>query len=156
MLGQKLVADVMEIADQGRGDAALAKCVADMRHCGCGLVTVDRDPHQFGARARKRWDLRQGARDIGGVGVGHRLHHNRRAPADGDIADHDLRGFMPGLGSGDVVLWWFDRLVHGVSNIRFWWLPSTYNELWGRLQPFNNGSKVPQNSKISNFGPHPS
>ena len=68
----------------------------------------------------KRRDLRDGALDIGGVGVGHRLHDDRRAAADGDIADHDLRGFVPGAGAGDVVLRRFFGLVHGVSNIRFW------------------------------------
>ena len=90
-----------------------------MRHRGRGLVAVDRDPHQFGAGARQRRDLRHRAVDIGGVGVGHRLHHDRGAAADGDISDHDLGGFMPGLGAGDIILGRFDWLVHGVSNIRF-------------------------------------
>ena len=120
ILRQQLVADIMEIADQGRGDAALAQLVADMRHRGRGLIAVDRDPHQFGTGARKGRDLLHRARDIGGVGIGHRLHHDRRAPADGDIADHDLGGFVPGPGAGDVVLRGFFGLVHGVSNIRFW------------------------------------
>ena len=120
IFGEQLVADVMEIADQGRGDAALAQAVADMRHGGGGFLAVDRDAHHFGAGARERGDLGDGAVDIGGVGVGHRLHDDRRAAADGDIADHDLRGFMPGAGAGDVVLRRFFGLVHGVSNIRFW------------------------------------
>ena len=104
IVGQQLVADVMEIADQRRGDAALAQAVADVRHGGGGLLAVDRDAHHFGAGARQRRDLRDGAVDIGGVGVGHRLHDDRRAAADGDIADHDLGGLMPGAGAGDVVL----------------------------------------------------
>ena len=120
IVGQQLVADIMEIADQGRGDAALAQFVPDMRHGGGSLVAIDRDSHQFGAGARQRCDLRHGARDIGSVGIGHRLHHDGRAAADGDIADHDLRCFMPGRRSGDVVLGWFDGLVHGFPNIRFW------------------------------------
>ena len=91
-----------------------------MRHGGGGLVAVDRDAHHFGAGARQCGDLRDGALDIGGVGVGHRLHHDRRAATDGDIADHDLGGFMPGAGAGDVVVGKFFGLVHGVSNIRFW------------------------------------
>src|SRR5712664_3445133 len=48
MIGEQLVADVMEIADQGRGDAALAQFVADMRHRRCGLVAIHRDPHHLG------------------------------------------------------------------------------------------------------------
>ena len=91
-----------------------------MRNGGGGFVAVDRDANQLGAGARKGCDLRDGAVDIGGVGVGHRLHDDRRAAADGDIADHDLRGFMPGAGAGDVVLRRFFGFVHGVSNIRFW------------------------------------
>ncbi len=119
IIRQQLVADIVEIADQGRGDAALAQAVADMRHGGGGFFAIDRDAHQFGAGARQRGDLGDRALDIGGVGVGHRLHHDRRTAADGDIADHDLGGFVPGLGAGDVVLQRFFDLVHGVSNIRF-------------------------------------
>ena len=110
----------MEVADQGRGDAALAQAVADMRNGGGGLVAVHRDADHFRAGARQRCDLGDGAVDIGGVGVGHRLHDDRRTAADGDIADHDLGGLMPGAGAGDVVLRRFFGLVHGVSNIRFW------------------------------------
>src|SRR3979411_1610903 len=51
--------------------------------------------------------------DIGRIGVGHRLHDDRRAAADGDIADHDLGGFTPGFGAGEVVLRRFYGLVHG-------------------------------------------
>ncbi len=120
IVGQELVADIMEVADQRRGDAALAQAVADMRHGGGGLLAVDRDPHQFGPGARQGRDLGDGAVDIGGVGVGHRLHHDRRAAADGDIADHDLGGLTPGVGAGGVILRRFYGLVHGASNIRFW------------------------------------
>ena len=50
---QQLVADVMEIADQRRIDAALAQAVADMRNGGGGFLAVDRDAHHFGP-ARER------------------------------------------------------------------------------------------------------
>jgi hypothetical protein len=56
--------------------------------------------------------LGNGRFDIGGVGVGHRLHHDRSAAADGDIADLDLRGSMPGAGAGDVDFGEFFGLVH--------------------------------------------
>ena len=120
MVGQQLVADIMEIADQRRGDAALAQLVADMRHGGRGLVAIHRDADHFGAGARQRCDLLDGALDVGGVGVGHRLHDDRRAAADGDVADHDLGGGVPGPGARDILLERFFKLVHGVSNIRFW------------------------------------
>jgi hypothetical protein len=67
-----------------------------------------------GAGARQCRDLRDGALDIGGVGVGHRLHDDRRAAADGDIADHDLGWFYAGRwGPATVVVGRFFRLVHG-------------------------------------------
>ena len=120
ILGEQLVADVMEIADQGRGDATLAQAVTDVRNGGGGLLAVDRDAHHFRAGARQCGDLRDRALDIGGVGIGHRLHDDRGPPADGNIADHDLGGFMPSLGAGDVVLRDHFGLVHGASDIRFW------------------------------------
>ena len=84
MIAEQLVADVVEIADQRDTDAALEKRVADMRHGGGRLVAIDRDPHQFGARAPQRRNLTRRRLDVGGVGVGHRLHHDRRAAADRD------------------------------------------------------------------------
>ena len=74
----------------------LRRRVADMRHRGGGLVAVDGDPHHFRTGAGQRRHLGHRAVDIGGVGVGHRLHDDRRAAADGDIADHDLGGFVAG------------------------------------------------------------
>ena len=61
-----------------------------MRHGGGGLVAIDGDPHQFRTGAGQCRDLRDGALDIGGVGVGHRLHDDRRAAADLDAIDVDL------------------------------------------------------------------
>ncbi|MGY4316809.1 hypothetical protein ACVWW1_006136 [Bradyrhizobium sp. JR3.5] len=119
ILGEQLVADIVEVADQGRGDAQLAQAVADVRHGGGGFLAVDGDAHHLGAGAGERGDLGDGALDVGGVGVGHRLHDDRRAAADGDVADHDLRGVVPRCGTGDVVLRQNLGLVHGVSNIRF-------------------------------------
>ena len=120
MLGQQLVADIMEIADQGRGDAALAR---PSRICGTAAAASSRSTVIRTSSEPARESAATCATvpvDIGGVGIGHRLHHDRRAPADGDIADHDLRGFVPGPRAGDVVLRRCFRLVHGVSNIRFW------------------------------------
>ena len=114
------MADIVEVADQGRGDAALAQAIADVRNGGGGFLAIDGDAHHFRSGARQRRDLRDRAVDIGGVGIGHRLHDDRRTPADGNIADHDLGGFMPGAGTGDVVLRNYFGLVHGASNIRFW------------------------------------
>ena len=82
MIAEQLVADIVEVADQRRSDALGAEPVADMRHGSGGLVAVDSQAHQFGARPRQRRDLARGRLDVGGVGVGHRLDDDRRARAD--------------------------------------------------------------------------
>ena len=87
MIGQQLVADVMEVADDRHGDAHLRQPLLDARHGGGRLVAVDRDAHQLRAGARQRRHLARGAFDVGGVGIGHRLHDDRRAAADDDAAD---------------------------------------------------------------------
>ena len=98
MIGEQLVADIVEVADQGRAHAALQQRVADMGHRGGGLVAVDRDPHHFGAGPPKRRDLAGGRLDVGGVGIGHRLDDDRRAAADHDrrlaLADPNPDGRM--------------------------------------------------------------
>ena len=40
----------------------------------------------------------EGPLDVGGVGIGHRLHDNGRAAADGDAADIDRDRNVPWLG----------------------------------------------------------
>ena len=89
MIGQQLVADIVEIADQRHVDAARRELVADMRHRRRALVAIDRDAHQLRAGAPELADLLHRRLDVGGVGVGHRLHDDRRAAADHDAADID-------------------------------------------------------------------
>ncbi len=94
MIGEQLVADVMEVADERHADADLGEPLLDVRHGGRRLVAVDRDAHQLGAGARQRRHLARGAFDVGGVGIGHRLHDDRRTAADDDAADIDGDRFM--------------------------------------------------------------
>ena len=68
--------------------------VLDVRHRCRGLVAVDRDAHELGAGARQCGHLARGAFDVGGVGVGHRLHDDRRAAADDHAADVHGNRFM--------------------------------------------------------------
>src|SRR5207247_1626253 len=49
----------------------------DVRHRRRRLVAVDRDAHDLGAGARQRRHLRDRRRHVGGVGIGHRLDHDR-------------------------------------------------------------------------------
>ena len=94
IVGQQRVAVVMEVADDRHVHAHLRQPLLDVRHGGGGLVAVDRDAHDFGAGAGQRRHLARGALDVGRVGVGHRLHDDRRVAADGDAADIDGDRFM--------------------------------------------------------------
>ena len=100
MIGKKLVADIVEVADDRHVDIHFEQPLLDMRHGGRGLVAVDRDAHDLRAGARQRRHLLRRPLDIGGVGIGHRLHHNGCAAADGHIADLHGNGLMPFGGAG--------------------------------------------------------
>ncbi len=54
-----------------------------------------RDPHDVGAGVLEALDLFNGRARIGGQRVGHRLHGDRRIPADCHGADMDLPRFSP-------------------------------------------------------------
>ena len=95
VIGQQLVADVMEIADDRHGDAHLRQPLLDMRHGGGGLVAVDGDAHQLGAGAGERGHLAGGPLHIGGIGIGHRLHDDGRTAAHRDAGDVDRYRFVP-------------------------------------------------------------
>ena len=77
----------MEIADQRHVDAKFAQPVANVRHGFSGFIAIDGDAHKFRAGAGEVSDLADGACNIGGIGVGHRLHNHRRAATDFDAAD---------------------------------------------------------------------
>ncbi len=90
MIGQQLVADIVEIADQRHEHAARwAQLVADMRHGGCALVAIDGDADDLGAGAPQLRHLAHGRLDIGGVGIGHRLDDDRGAAAHHHATDID-------------------------------------------------------------------
>jgi hypothetical protein len=84
----------MEVADQRHSDAELPKSVADLRHRGRRFVAIDRDAHDLRAGMRQRGDLARGRLDVGRVGIGHRLHDDRRAAADRDATDLNRDRFM--------------------------------------------------------------
>ena len=110
MIGKELVADIVEVADDRHVDAHAQQPLLDVRHGGGGLVAVDGDAHDLRAGARQRRDLLRRRLHVGGVGVGHRLHDDRCAAADGDLADVDGDGLMPFGGAGEfhhLVTWSF-------------------------------------------------
>src|SRR5690606_28258794 len=95
--GQQLVAVVVEIADQRHLRPHHRQPVADAWHGRGGLGRVDGDAHQLRAGAPQLGDLLGGGRDVGGVGVGHRLHHHRRLSAHLDAANGHGAGMAAGL-----------------------------------------------------------
>ena len=89
VVAEQRVAVVVEVADEGHAHAHLRETVADVGHRLGGLVAIDRDAHQLGAGTGQRRRLADGALDVGGVGVGHRLHDDGRIAADDHAADVD-------------------------------------------------------------------
>ncbi len=87
MLAQQLVPVVVEVADDRHLDAHHRQPVADMRHRGGGFLVVDGNAHLLGTRTPQLGDLLGAALDVGGVGIGHRLHDDRRVTADRHFAD---------------------------------------------------------------------
>ncbi len=112
------MAVVVEVADERRDDAALGEAVADVRHGLRGLVAVDGDANQLGAGAGQRRDLGDGAVDVGGVGVGHRLHDDGCAAAD--LYARDAHGLRPAPWGDEIRC----RGRHG-SRFRQWHQAST-------------------------------
>ena len=87
MIGQQLVTDIVEIADQRHIDALAVEQLANARHRSGSLRAIDGDTHQFRSGHHQCGNLGGGRRRIGSVGVGHRLHDNRRTAPDGNGAD---------------------------------------------------------------------
>ena len=87
MVRQQPVAVEMKIADQRHADPLRRQALANPRHGGGGLFGVDGHAHQLRTGAGQFRDLGDGGRHIGGVGVGHRLHHHRCIAAYRDGAD---------------------------------------------------------------------
>ncbi len=100
VIGEQLVANVMKVADQRRGDPSHAQAVADVGHGGGGFVAVDRDAHQSEPARAKAATWRVVALNIGGVGVGHGLNDDRRASANQNrpiaVADPNPNGRVAG------------------------------------------------------------
>ncbi len=89
------MADIVEIAHQRHIQPHGFELFADMGHGGRRFGLVDGDAHQFRARPRQQRHLCDGRVDIGGVGVGHRLHHHRGAAANLHLPHHDAMRMAP-------------------------------------------------------------
>ncbi len=75
------------------GDERHGRLRDDLRYGGGGGLVGHGDPHDLAAELRQLVNLADGAGDIGGVGVRHRLDANGGVAADLHVADlHGLRG----------------------------------------------------------------
>jgi hypothetical protein len=93
ILGQQHVAVVVEVADDRDRDL-----LDDLGHGARGGLGVHGDAHQLAARGVERVDLGHRPRHVGGVGVGHGLHHDGPLAAHLDPT-HVHRHRLPPLGS---------------------------------------------------------
>ena len=87
VLTKQRVPDVMKVTDKGDITAQGIKLFADVRYGFCGVISIDRDPHQLRTGPRQGRHLRHCLCDVGGISVGHRLNDDRRAAADGNTAN---------------------------------------------------------------------
>ena len=77
---------VVEVADDGRRPALFGDTLDDIRHGFGGGVIVDSNADHLRPGAGKRGYLLDRALDIGGVGIGHRLHNDRCIRTDANAA----------------------------------------------------------------------
>ena len=87
IFNEQNVAVVVKVSDDGNVDALLVELVDDAGNGGCGFVVIDGDADQFASSAGQGGYLADRRRHIGGVGVGHGLHHDRGIAADAHTGD---------------------------------------------------------------------
>src|ERR1019366_327650 len=93
VFGQQEVSVVMEVAYNRHAQALLLESFYDVGDGLGGFVIVDGNTDDFAAGSRQGGDLSYGAGNVGGVGVGHGLHHNRCIAAHADAANGGGEGF---------------------------------------------------------------
>jgi hypothetical protein len=68
---------VMKVADYWYIDAEICKSFDYGWNGGSGLVIVDGDTHELGTRSGEGGHLGDGAGNVGRIGIGHGLNHDR-------------------------------------------------------------------------------
>ncbi len=82
----------MEIANQRHPTAQRIEALAYARYRSRRFERIDRDAHQFRPGLGQGLNLLDGCGDIGGIGVGHRLHHDGRITTDQNMTNPHLAG----------------------------------------------------------------
>src|SRR5579885_2722737 len=86
---QQQMAVVVEVADERDLAAHRVQHVADASDLRRRLLGVDGHAHELGARLRQLLHLFYRRDGVSGVGIGHGLHHDRRAPTHLYCSDSD-------------------------------------------------------------------
>ena len=103
IFGEKNVAVVMEVADDGDFAAGGEQALLDFGNGGCGFRDVDGPANDFGAGFGEFERLLESGCDVGGVRVGHGLDDDRCAAAYLNVADFYAVGFAAGMARGSSV-----------------------------------------------------
>lgn len=82
VIRQKLVAVVMKIADQRHIDTHALQLIADSRHRSRSILVIYSDTHEFRTGTDQLGDLDRSGDMIRRIGIGHRLHNDRRPGTD--------------------------------------------------------------------------
>ena len=88
----RMMAVVVEIADDRHAHAELVERLGDLRNRRGGLFGVDGDADQLRAGLRQRHHLIHGGRDVGRVGVGHGLDHDGVSAANSNSTNINGHG----------------------------------------------------------------
>jgi hypothetical protein len=83
----------VEIADDWDIDSEVSEALDDVRNRLGRRLIVDRDADELGSGSGEGSDLSNRTWDVGGIGVGHGLHHDRMVRADRDVADQSRYRF---------------------------------------------------------------
>ena len=83
----------MKVADDGDTHILTLELLDDGRNRGGSFVVIYGDSNQLGTGTSQGRDLLHRRGDVGGVGVGHRLHHNWCIGADAHSANRRCNGF---------------------------------------------------------------
>ncbi len=98
MIGQQLVADIVEIANQRDVETQPFQAFAHFRHGSGAFVAVHGDADDLGPCLMQRGHLLDRRVDVGGVRVRHGLHDDGRTTADHARRPHRHRRFCGGAG----------------------------------------------------------
>ena len=107
VLGEKLMAVVVEVTDDGRVPAPGLDAFDDVGDGAGGFVVVDGDTDELGTGTGEGGDLLDRAFNVCGVGVGHRLDDYGSVGADADSAYVDGDRFSAinsGHGSYKIII----------------------------------------------------